>query len=226
MKLEQAIKKIKFLLSSVKLSQQPLEDGSLIQFDGDSPEKGSEVYLLDSAGNTSLLPDGSYKAKSGLAFTIKDGKADSVDTTNLPAPAKEEDKPKAQAQSAEVTEPTEVKQAEDSASGTTATESTTQPEEVASTAFTLEAIGLIIDKKLLPVWDAIAAMQSSMGNYPAYFKAQQETVKVVEEISTLVTKLSELPAGTPIEQEVNPFKKAPKDIKDSRAFRITQSLNK
>lgn len=223
MKLLDAIKKAKALLSSVKLSQEPLEDGSLIQYDGDMVTVGEPVYLVDAAGNTSVLPDGEYVAKTGLKFVVKDGVVESIDKTNYKEPEKEEE-PKQQAQQ----QSSQKVKAEEIPSGTTETpedevEEEAKPEDVASTAFTLEAIGHIIDKKLLPVWDAINAIQNCIVSYPALYKSHKETLDAVEQIAESVTKLSKEPAAGSIEKQVNPFKKVPAELKESRAYKILHS---
>lgn len=104
MKVAEALKKIKILLGSVKmtkielsyvkLTQEQLADGnavqtgSLIQYDGEI-EQGDVIYLVDPAGNLSVLPDGSFTTKSGTSFVIEDGTVSSVSDVNTPEPSKE-----------------------------------------------------------------------------------------------------------------------------------------
>jgi hypothetical protein len=81
MKLKDFLKQAKALFSSVKLTQEPLIDQSLIQYDGDELEVGSLVYLVSGAGEYSILPDGGYETKRGLRFVIKEGVVVSIDKT-------------------------------------------------------------------------------------------------------------------------------------------------
>jgi hypothetical protein len=86
MNLLQAIKKAKALLSSVKLTQEPLLDNSLIQYDTDQITEGEVVYLCDGSNDWSVLPDGQYETKSGIKFVVTDGLVTSVDTSGYKAP--------------------------------------------------------------------------------------------------------------------------------------------
>jgi len=218
------LKRAKQLLSSVKFTNEPLVDGSLIEYT--NLEVGGEVVLLDAAGNASLLADGAYKAKSGLQFTIENGVFASIEKASVQSIPVEN--PKKQAQAADSPEDvpaepttgdtvTEVEQAD------VPTEDTSSPADVASSVFTLEAIGALIDKKLLPVWDAINSIQNCIVSYPAMYKSHEETLKAVEEIADTVTKLSKAPSSAPIERQINPFTAVPKDIKQTAAYKILSS---
>lgn len=222
------LKRAKQLLSSVKFTNEPLVDGSLIEYT--DLKVGGDVLLLDAAGNVSVLADGSYKAKSGLQFTVKNGVFASVDTSKIKKQESSKN-PKPQAQ-AEAEEPEEDKPEDEKPEGEESEpaseeepkedekEEEASPEDVANSAFTIEAIGSLIDKKLLPVWDAINAINNSILNYPTFYKSHEETVKVVEELANTVTKLSKQPSANPIERQVNPFTKVSRDIKDNPAYKI------
>jgi hypothetical protein len=82
MKLLQAIQKAKALLSQVKLTQEPLVDGSLIQYDTPEIEPGEVVYLCEGSNDWSVLPDGKYQTKKNLKFVITDGIVTDVDKSN------------------------------------------------------------------------------------------------------------------------------------------------
>lgn len=82
-----ALKKAKAIISSVKLTQEPLVDGTLIQYDTDSIELNEPVYLCDGASDWSLLPDGKYKTKNGVEFVITDGVVAGVDSSASITPA-------------------------------------------------------------------------------------------------------------------------------------------
>lgn len=97
MELKQILKAVKALLSSLKMSQQPLENGSLIQYDGDTITTGEVVYLTTGEGNWSVLPDGEYKTKKGDDFTITNGTVSAV-TVAPAAEAADDKKPVKQAQ--------------------------------------------------------------------------------------------------------------------------------
>lgn len=93
MKLNIALSQIRNLLKNVKLTQEALTDGSLIQYDGEEGiQNGQPVYLADGAQDWSLLPDGSYLTKDQVKFTIEAGVVSSVnenaqiksDATNAP----------------------------------------------------------------------------------------------------------------------------------------------
>ena len=267
------LKRIKQMLSAVKFTNEPLLDGSLIEYT--KLAVGEDVVLLDEAGNPSVLADGAYKAKSGLQFTIKQGVFATIDTKGVNTPV-ETPKPTPQAQAAdapvsgdtsgttsyekmmvvgqkitvdgnefevvsinedgtyvlkEITEPKPVEQADVPAPVDTpaptaepAPSEEPNPADVVNDIFTIEAIGNLIDKKMLPVWDAINAINNCIMNYPAMYKAHEETVKVVEELSKTVTKLSKEPNGKPVEKSVNPFNTVPKDIKETSAYKIMHGI--
>ena len=222
-KLHEALHKARLLLSKVKLTKEPLSDDSTIQYDGDKVEVGAAVYAIDAVGDQSVLPDGSYKTKAGVAFVIKDGVVESVDDSGAKKEDASKDEPVVQTQSKET--PIIVTQADKSASGTTETPAA-EPADIANTAFTLEAIGALIDKKLLPVWDVINAMQSTVAGYPAMWsKETTETQKVLSTVIDSVVALGKMPDGKQIEEEVGGFKKVPKEIKDSRAYKVMQALH-
>lgn len=96
-KILSALKAAKALLSSVKLSQESLTNGSLIKYDGDEIKKGTTVYLMDSNDDWSVLADGEYATKGGDKFTITDGIVTAVDLKA--ATSDDDDKKKKQAQS-------------------------------------------------------------------------------------------------------------------------------
>lgn len=73
MKFKQALKMAKAILGAVKLTQEPLLDKSLIQYDGDDLEIGEVVYLCDGANDWSVLPDGLYQTMTNIKFVITDG---------------------------------------------------------------------------------------------------------------------------------------------------------
>lgn len=72
-KLVQAVKMMKVLFGAVKLTQEPLIDKTLIQYDGSDIEVGEVIYLRDGSEDWSILPDGLYETASGTKFTIADG---------------------------------------------------------------------------------------------------------------------------------------------------------
>lgn len=229
------LKRAKQLLSSVKLTREPLIDGSQIEYS--SLEVGDDVVMLDAAENASLLPDGSYKAKSGLAFTIANGVFASVDTSAVQKTI-ETTKPIPQAQ-AKADEKKDESTSGDTATGSTETkqaetvveqseDTSTSTDEIASAADDMAEDAALIDLKLKPLWDAIKSIQDSIYSYPAFFKSHQETLKAVEEISETVIKLSKLPAGSPIETEITSFRKniVPQEINNTKAFRMAQAFNK
>lgn len=77
--LKVALSQIAGILKQVKLTQEPLTDGSLIQYDGeDGIKEGQPVYLADGAQDWSLLPDGSYKTKDQVNFTVEGGLVSAV----------------------------------------------------------------------------------------------------------------------------------------------------
>lgn len=78
MKLDLALKSVKALLSKVKMTQEPLSDGSLIQYDTEEIEQGEPVYMCDGAGDFSILPDGDFITKSQVSFKIEAGKVSAV----------------------------------------------------------------------------------------------------------------------------------------------------
>lgn len=86
MVLKEFIKQVKALFSTVKLTQEPLIDTTLIQYDGDELAVGSTVYLVSGAGEYSILPDGGYETKRGLRFVVKDGTVTSIDKTSYIEP--------------------------------------------------------------------------------------------------------------------------------------------
>lgn len=91
MKLSEALKKAKAILSAVKLTQEPLIDNSLIQYDTDEITQGEVVYLCDGAGDWSILPDGKYQTKQNVKFVITDGIVTSVDNSSEIEPVKQPD---------------------------------------------------------------------------------------------------------------------------------------
>jgi len=81
MKFEIALKRIKSILGTVKLTQEQLQDKSLIQYDTDEITPGEVVYLCDGASDWSVLPDGIYTTMAQVKFTITDGVVTDVDHT-------------------------------------------------------------------------------------------------------------------------------------------------
>lgn len=71
--MKDAIRKARAIFSQVKLTQEPLSDGSIIQYDTDTITIGEPIFLMDPQGDFSVLPDGDYKTKNNASFTIKDG---------------------------------------------------------------------------------------------------------------------------------------------------------
>jgi hypothetical protein len=98
-KILDALKKAKAILSSVKLSQEQLTNGSLIKYDGDQIKKGTTVYLMDSNDDWSVLADGEYATKGGDKFTITDGLVTAADLKAATTDEDTDKKPKKQAQS-------------------------------------------------------------------------------------------------------------------------------
>jgi hypothetical protein len=94
MDLKNGLKAIKALLTGVKLdfAQQPLVNGSLIQYAGDEIEKDEVVYITTGEGNWSVLPDGEYKTRKGDTFTITNGTVSDVKVE--PDPVEDDDKKK------------------------------------------------------------------------------------------------------------------------------------
>src|SRR5579863_781930 len=104
-KIMQALKAAKALLSTIKLSQEPLTNGSLIKYEGDAIKKGTTVYLMDSNDDWSVLADGEYATKAGGKFTITDGIVTAADEADIETDndKADEKKPKKQAQAKEKT---------------------------------------------------------------------------------------------------------------------------
>jgi hypothetical protein len=73
MTIKDAFRKAKAILSQVKFSKATLIDGTVIQFDADQIEAGSNVFLVDGANDFALLADGAYLTKSQVNFTVVDG---------------------------------------------------------------------------------------------------------------------------------------------------------
>lgn len=95
----EAIRVAKQSLSTkkVKLSQEKLTDGTLIQYDGLEIVFGTLINGVDPSGNVFNLPDGQYQTKSsGTRFTIKNGVAEEVTPGQ---PILEDDETRHQAQS-------------------------------------------------------------------------------------------------------------------------------
>lgn len=229
------LKRAKQLLSSVKLTREPLIDGSQIEYS--SLEVGSDVVMLDAAENALLLADGSYKAKSGLQFTIANGVFASVDISAVQK-APDTSKPIPQAQSKADDKKDESKSG-DTATGSTETkqseteikqseDTSTSADDVSEAVDDLSQMAGLIQLQLQPVWEAINGILIAISTYPAFFKSHEETLKAVEEISETVVKLSKLPAGSPIETEITSFRKniIPQEINNSKAYRMAQAYNK
>src|SRR5258706_9854008 len=133
MKILEILKKAKTLLSSVKLSQDTLDDGkTVIEFDGDAIAVGSIVYSQDSAGNWSVIADGDYTTKSGLKFTVANGIVSAIDNSAVTASKTEETK--------QVEETKEVKQAAGDTTNTTV-----------DTVATID-LQKMVEEKLQPLW--------------------------------------------------------------------------
>jgi len=236
----QKIKRAIQLTSSVKLTNEPLLDGSLIEYS--ELKVGADIVLLDAAGNSSLLANGEYKTKSGLKFTIANGVFASVDDSAVQKPAST-DNPIPQAQ-AKADEPatsgdtatgttqsseTEVKQSATTApEGSLAEEATETPaDEIAEDAAEIAEDSALIDLKLRPVWKAIEDIQAAILGYPAFFQSHKETLEAVNQIAQTVTKLSKQPAGSPIETEITSFRKpVPPELTNTKAYRMAQAFNK
>lgn len=221
----QALKRAKALLSAVNApSQEPLSNGSIIQYDGDQLTKGETVYLTTGQGNWSLLPDGSYQTKKGATFVIANGVVDSV--TDAPAsatPATPDDQPVKQAQSAT---PTPITAAIDSPtdSSVQAADSPSNlsqvPEDAPAPAPAEPVIDVndLIDARILPLVQQISDLQNAVTSLTALLGSSNLAMSAISEV---VQALADAPAGTPIETvNVNPFKTTDPDIKKSRAYQI------
>jgi hypothetical protein len=210
MKILDAIKKIKVLLGSVKLSQEQLADGnsqfagSLIQYDGPSIAQGDVIYLVDPAGNYSILPDGQYQTKKGVTFVITDGSVSTSTDAADKAEAKQE--PVAQAQ-AEQEVPVEM--------DAPATEATEAPAAETTIEVTPTVdINDLICQAMAPLVEKIAALETLI---QAQVLMSNNTQVALSKVADQVAIIADSPAGTQIEKEVNSFAGVPKEVKDHKA---------
>lgn len=220
MKLLEAIKKVKALLGAVKLTQTQLSDKSLIQFDGDEIEKSSVVYLIDAAGNLSVLPDGIYQTQDGLKFTVQFGTVTNVDDSKA-APAKE-DTPVLQAQSKAKAPAAEPAPKAETPADTDDSEDDSEDDEDENPDADADAkqTQALIDAALAPIVAQIQAIQEAISQSTEMTKKTQTALSA---ISDAVAVISKEPAAKPIEKEVNPFKKVSEDEKETRLYKILHS---
>jgi len=203
------IKKIQASLTALKLATEPLSDGSTIEYDGESILEGSQVFLKSASGDYSVLPDGEYLTKSNVKFTVKDGLVSAVDTANETAKTDNADEP--------------VKQAQAAAPEDAPAESDAATEDSASDeAADQKQIDDAIQAALAPVWDAIKQLTDTLTMSASKTKEVETTLS---KVSDTVEKISKTPAAEPAQGSVTPFKEVPKDIKESRAYKILHGSN-
>jgi hypothetical protein len=227
-----ALKKIQASFTNLKLGTDFLDNGDLIEFDGETLSEGNPVYLKSASNDYSQLPEGSYKTKnSNITFTINK-ETGLVENLSMPkvteTPSTE---PILQAQS-KVDEPAKIEvKAESKVEDTPKDKNNkiTEKYEVklASADVTVD-ISDVINSALSPVWDAISAIQTAIDNLAmlyvsqdSFSKSEYEIAKTIEltsekakeietnlsKVSETVNKIAKLPATTPIEGSVNQFSK-------------------
>lgn len=221
------VKITKTELSAVKLSQEQLADGnavqtgSIIQYDGEI-EQGDVIYLVDPAGNLSVLPPGSYTTKSGTSFVIEDGTVSSVNnTTSSPddnkepikqAQSKDEEinpKPQDSFMEKEITKPAIETALADQPGTATIT--------VGTDDLIASAIASAVASAIAPFQAQLDALSGLLLNQTTWSKETETKLKAAEE---KIVKLSNEPAGQPAEKEINTFTTpavSSKDIKMKRA---------
>lgn len=158
MKVKDILKKVKVLLSEVKLSQATLKDGQKIQYDGDFVDIGSVVYVLSEGGDEIVLADGSYETEDGFKFTVKDGVVDSVDDKKAEEPKEEEAS-------------TEEKL-----------------EDVPATADVNKMIETAINAALTPLWDRITALELLIKAKDEMMTSQKEALSQITQAVELLSK--------------------------------------
>ena len=211
MQLSKALRKVKAILSSVKLKQDTLADGSIIQFDGERLDVDSCVYMLDQAGNEFLLANGSYLTKTGTTFSIVNSMVTDVKVVSA---ANTEDKPVKQAQAEQETpkenkdltmNKEEIKATEVVAEKLDATDPDNDNDIDVAVSATVD-LNDVIAQALIPVYEQIAALGALIQAYSSF----SETAKTqMSEIEKKVSVLSKQPAGAPIEETFNTFSRAP-----------------
>lgn len=211
----------KFLFSKIKWSQKQLVNGMLIEYDGDTIDKSSIVYLVSPDGAKSPLPDGQYKTKEGVLFELTDGKVSSVEDNNFsqPAPIKqaqsgvEEENTNTNPMSTNQEIPlTEVKATEETVSEI--------PVKEDSTLF-IEAFS----KALAPINEALQKILSTIGTTTAM---AEETKTELSKVKETVTKLAEDPAPEKKEVKIvsNPFaSETPSDISETATYKIMKAAS-
>lgn len=217
----QISKHIKALFSTQKWSREQLADGnylysgSLIEYDGNDLEQGDVVYLVDPAGNVSVLPDGSYPRKSGGTFVIQDGAVSSVTGPTTPA-YKEEPTP--QAQSAEQTSSAQSHSNQTPEMETTQTDpilteqaGDTSATDTKTVATATVDINDLIAQALIPVFEQIAGLQQLIATQVL---CSTEIKTALSKVETDVTKIANSPSGTPAEKEINTYTGPSAAIKD------------
>src|SRR3990172_687388 len=70
----------------VESKQVKTKDGKILSYDGDTPQAGMDIMLVDETGAKTPAPDGDYDTEAGM-ITVKGGKIIDVKMTELtPAP--------------------------------------------------------------------------------------------------------------------------------------------
>lgn len=183
----QSLRKARLLLSGVKLNKLQLSNKSVIQFDGDTLEKGSSVYLEDASGETLLAGDGSYKLFNGGEFVIKEGLVESV--SNVPAPVVPTS-PVPQAQSA-ATEEVKVKAADEAA-----------PTDIKSLLDSLATALAPIQASLNEVLNVLPGLCMMSDQVKATEKMAKETQTALAKTIQIVEKIAEEPA-VPVKMSID-----------------------
>ena len=84
--------KFTVLPAKVESKQVKTKDGRILTYDGDTPQAGMDIMIMDEAGVKTPAPDGDYDTEAGI-ITVKAGKIIDVKMTEQPpAPAPVENK--------------------------------------------------------------------------------------------------------------------------------------
>jgi hypothetical protein len=243
-KILNALKAAKALLTSVKLSQEQLKDGTIIQYDGDELAKNEVIYVQDGNKDFSVAADGEYETKNGAKFTITDGVCTAVDDSAVADDEDEDEKkPKKQAQTkkkkvAAGDEGKKKKVKADDAdiaapgAGANLPDDEDEPEEddeleedadetPAVVPVTVN-VSDVVSAALQPVYQQIYDLQSIVSSLKDLVSSQkaigEQTQAALSKVADTVAVISNQPAGSPIETEVQGFTK--KEKTESRAMKI------
>jgi hypothetical protein len=214
-----ALKKARLLLSGVKLSKLQLSNTSIIQFDGDTLEKGTAVYMEDASGEALLAADGSYPLYNGGSFVIKGGVVESVTGLVAPlVPAGPVPQAQAAASGSAVSGSVATTTLDD---GTGATQGT----DIASLLSALATALQPIQDSLNQVLQVLPSLQSWSTQIQSTEKLAKETQLSLAQTIKVVEKIAEEPA-VPVKMSIEKpatKKEVSTDIKQSRAYQILNS---